>query len=137
MRIDRRLLAVAGLLALSALGLWLEARPPAWIHRDPLLQPFGQGPPPPPLPGAARKDRERTPVPVVLHRATAPELEALPGIGPKTAARILAWRDTTEVVEDLERLREVKGIGPKKLEGLRPWILLGEPSDSMRAVIAD
>ena len=124
MRPDRRLLAVGFLILLSALSLWLESRSPDWIHLDPLLQPFGQGPPPPPRDAAAKDTVDRTPVPVVLADATATELEALPGIGAVTAARILAWRDTVGTVEDLERLREVKGIGPAKLERLRPWLRL-------------
>jgi hypothetical protein len=116
------------LIALSALAGWLERRDPAWIRADPLLQPFGQGPPPPEPRTRERSSRERSPVPVRLSSATAPQLEALPGIGPVTAARILAWRDTVGVVDSGERLQEVHGIGPKKLEGLRPWIRLQSPT---------
>lgn len=130
MRIDRRLLALSTLLALSALGGWLEHRDPAWIRADPLLQPFGLGPPPPEPRTRERSSRKRTPVPVHLSAATAPELEALPGIGPATAAKILAWRDTVGVVEAVERLLEVHGIGPKKLEDLRPWIRLQSAAES-------
>lgn len=130
MRFDRRLLAVSALIAVSAAGLVLEARAPDWLARDPLLQPFGQGPPPPAA-GAERKDARRTPMPVLLSRATTEELVALPRIGPKTAARILAWRDSVGTVGDLERLREVRGIGPKTLEGLRPWIRLDPPGEAV------
>jgi hypothetical protein len=115
---------MTALVVLSALGGWLERRDPAWIRADPLLQPFGQGPPPPEPRTRERSSRERSPVPVELSAATSPELEALPGIGPATAAKILAWRDTVGVVESVDRLLEVHGIGPKKLEGLRPWIRL-------------
>ncbi len=124
MRLDRRLVAMTVLIALSVLAGWLEHRDPAWIRADPLLQPFGQGPPPPEPRTRERSSRQRSPVPVELSAATSPELEALPGIGPVTAARILAWRDTVGVVDSVERLQEVHGIGPKKLEGLRPWIRL-------------
>lgn len=132
MRVDRRVLAVAGLTVLSVAGLVLEARPPAWIRLDPLLQPFGQGIPPEADGAGENNDRDRSPVPVTLSAATRPELEALPGIGPRTAERIIAWRDTAGTVDDLERLREVRGIGPAKLEALRPWIHLGALPDSMR-----
>lgn len=132
MRFDRRLLAAAALVLVSVTGLVLEARSPAWLAQDPLLQPFGQGPPPPPDAEAERNDTRRTPLPVLLSRATPEELVALPRIGPKTAARILAWRDTVGTVKDLERLQEVRGIGPKTLEGLRPWILL-EPEPAATA----
>jgi competence protein ComEA len=53
-----------------------------------------------------------------LNTATAAELEALPGIGPKTAAAIIAGRPYS-TVEDLLR---VKGIGPATLEKLRPYV---------------
>lgn len=131
MRVDRRALAVFGLVAVSAAGLLAERQQPAWIRKDPLLQPFGHGDPPSDA-SAAKKDRERTPVPVILADATVDELVLLPGIGPKTAARIVAWRDTTGTVDRVDRLREVRGIGPAKLEALRPWVLLAPPGDSLR-----
>lgn len=45
-------------------------------------------------------------------------LETLPGVGPATAARIVAARPF-HTVEDLLR---VAGIGPVRLEALRPWV---------------
>ncbi len=67
--------------------------------------------------------RNRTPTaalttPIDLNTATAAELEALPGVGPKTAAAIIAGRPYS-TVEDLLR---VKGIGPATLEKLRPYV---------------
>lgn len=56
--------------------------------------------------------------PLDINTATAAELEALPGIGPKTAAAIIAGRPYSSV-EDLLR---VKGIGPATLEKLRPYV---------------
>ena len=50
-------------------------------------------------------------------------LATLPGVGPVTAARIVAARPFHEV-EDLLR---VSGIGPVRLEALRPWGTLGRP----------
>lgn len=137
MRVDRRLVASLALVAVSLVGLLVERRSPAWIELDPLLQPFGQGDPPADDPAAEKNDPSRTPMPVVLARATVDELVALPGIGPKTAARIVAWRDTIGTVDRVERLREVHGIGPAKLEALRPWIRLEAPGDSMTALLPD
>lgn len=50
--------------------------------------------------------------------ASAGELETLPGIGPSLAASIIANRPYGSV-DDLLR---VQGIGPKKLESLRPFL---------------
>ncbi len=55
---------------------------------------------------------------VSLNRASAAELEALPGIGPALAARIVAGRPY-RAANDLDR---VKGIGPKALERLEKLV---------------
>jgi competence protein ComEA len=53
-----------------------------------------------------------------LNTATAAELESLPGIGPKTAADIIAHRTDSGPFSSPDDLLEVSGIGPKKLAGL-------------------
>ncbi len=62
--------------------------------------------------------------PVALNSATARELERLPLVGPKTAALILQYRRRHGPFPDLESLTQVKGIGPRTLERLRPLIVL-------------
>lgn len=57
--------------------------------------------------------------PVNLNRATAAELEALPGIGPSLAAQIVAWRDQHGPFSSVEDLDEVPGIGPAILDRVR------------------
>jgi competence ComEA-like helix-hairpin-helix protein len=57
---------------------------------------------------------------VPVNHATQAELEALPGIGPTLAQRIIAGRPYHRL-EDLDR---VKGIGPKTLEKLGKWLEL-------------
>jgi len=56
---------------------------------------------------------------VNLNRASVAELQAVPGIGPATAERIVAYRDQHGTFTSLEQLVEVKGIGQAKLAKLR------------------
>lgn len=59
-----------------------------------------------------------------MNYASRQELELLDGVGPATSARIVQARPYP-TVEDLLRVR---GIGPKTLERLRPWVgVLREP----------
>lgn len=58
-----------------------------------------------------------------VNSASASELESLPGIGPAIAARIIAARAQQGRLRSLEDLDKVKGLGPKKLEVLRPHVV--------------
>jgi competence protein ComEA len=59
--------------------------------------------------------------PVDVNRATADELQKLPGIGPKLAQRILDERGRARF-KSVDDLRRVAGIGAKTLEHLRPYV---------------
>jgi competence protein ComEA len=48
-----------------------------------------------------------------LNSATASQLDTLPGVGPVTAERIIAWRTEHRRFSRVEELQEVDGIGPK------------------------
>lgn len=63
---------------------------------------------------------DATPVVVNLNSATAAELDALPGVGPATAAAILAYREEHGPFGAVDDLLEVRGIGDAKLEQIRP-----------------
>jgi competence protein ComEA len=56
---------------------------------------------------------------VSLSTATVEQLDALDGIGPTLAQRILQWRDTHGGFKSVEQLREVDGIGEKRFAALR------------------
>ena len=84
--------------------------------------------------GAARAPRgaaERTAAlgSLEVDRATAADWERLPGIGPALAARIVADRAAHGPFRGPEGLLRVRGIGPKTLDRLRPF-LRSAPADS-------
>ena len=54
-----------------------------------------------------------------LSSATVQQLDALDGIGPTLAQRILQWRDAHGGFKSVAQLREVEGIGEKRFEALR------------------
>ena len=78
--------------------------------------------------GSARSSVRNTPTrssgPVILNRASAKELEALDGIGPVLATRIIAYRNANGPFVTLEALLEVSGIGPAKFAQFKEKIRL-------------
>ncbi|MFP1676271.1 ComEA family DNA-binding protein [Gardnerella sp. Marseille-Q9691] len=54
-----------------------------------------------------------------INTATVDQLQSLKGIGPKTAARIIAHRKRVGGFNSLEDLLQIKGIGPKTLNKFR------------------
>ena len=63
-----------------------------------------------------------------LNRATEQDFEALPGIGPVLAERIVEYRQARGAFRDVEQLRLVKGIGKKKFERIRSLIGVTSPA---------
>jgi competence protein ComEA len=59
-----------------------------------------------------------------LNRASAGELESLPGIGTVLAQRVIAFRESVGRFQKIEDLRGVKGIGAKKFEGLKSFVMV-------------
>ena len=125
------LIKLAMLGATVALVLWM-----GW----PAEKPEPEATPNPPSvlqAGAPARPSEPAPPPGLLHearpslldlnRATAQELEGLPGVGPVLAQRIVQWRDAHGRFRSLEDLNAVKGIGEKKLSRLRRLVTVGKP----------
>jgi competence protein ComEA len=59
---------------------------------------------------------------VNLTTADAAALDTLPGVGPATAAKILAWRDEHGRFESVDDLLDVGGIGDAKLDAIRDLV---------------
>ena len=59
---------------------------------------------------------------VDLNAATEEELDGLPGVGPVTAAAIVAWRAANGSFTSVDQLADVDGIGPARLEKLRAQV---------------
>jgi competence protein ComEA len=57
-----------------------------------------------------------------LNTATVAQLDALPGVGPVTAAAIVAWRQSNGKFTSVDQLGDVEGIGPARLEKLRALV---------------
>jgi competence protein ComEA len=57
-----------------------------------------------------------------LNSANASQLDSLPGVGPVTAERIIAWRTEHRRFSRVEELQEVDGIGPKTYAQIEPHV---------------
>jgi competence protein ComEA len=70
----------------------------------------------PPVPGDSLSVR------IAINRATAAELQALPRVGPVLAARILEHRERNGPFHSLLDLQRVPGIGPRTAARLAPLV---------------
>ena len=64
---------------------------------------------------------------VNLNTASASDLEGLPGIGAKTAARIIEYRQKNGPFKKVEELMNVRGVGEKNFLKLKPQIAVAPP----------
>jgi competence protein ComEA len=58
-----------------------------------------------------------------VNRADWPELALMPNIGEQLAKRIVADRAERGPFHDLAELRRVRGVGPKTLDSMKPYLL--------------
>ena len=120
-RVMDAIAAAGGLLSdadLSSINLARRVQDEAHYH-VPLL---GETPAPPLDPTTANLGTRVDDGPeslVDLNSATTRELESLPGIGPVTAGRIIAHRDSNGPFATLDDVLDVHGIGPKTLDAVR------------------
>jgi competence protein ComEA len=70
-------------------------------------------------PAAAAGSPGRPAGPLSLNSATVEQLDALPGIGPVLAQRIVQYRDQHGGFSSVDQLRKVSGFGERRLADLR------------------
>ena len=69
--------------------------------------------------------------PIDLNVANVKELQELPGVGPVTAQRIIDMRQKSGHFKRVEDLLAVRGISPKKLDAMRPYVSITVPPPSV------
>lgn len=90
-------------------------------------------------PSAAAQDSDRSATksapgaPVNLNTATAAQLESLPGIGARTAALIVEYRQKNGSFKKIEDLMNVRGVGEKSFLRLKPLITVTPPKTDRAA----
>ncbi len=67
-----------------------------------------------------------------LNKADHAQLLQLPGVGENLAQRIEAYRADHNGFRDVDELRQVRGIGPKQLEKMRPFLRVVPRADDER-----
>ena len=107
----------AMLVATIAVVLWIGWPVPQ--ETTPLVQTAQPAPVAQPVAAASPAKAESK---IDINHASAVELQALPGVGPVLAQRMVEWRTAHGRYRTVEDLQEVKGIGKKRLEQLRPLV---------------
>jgi len=69
-------------------------------------------------------------VPVDLNHGSLEELQTLPGIGPVLAERIVQYRREHGRFVSMAEVKQVRGIGAKRFEQLRPYVRVGQSEEA-------
>ena len=69
-------------------------------------------------------NNSNSPIKLDINSADLASLIKLPGIGEKTAQRIIKFRDAKKKIINLEELLAVKGIGKAKLRELKKFLII-------------
>ncbi|MCL4473644.1 MAG: helix-hairpin-helix domain-containing protein [Actinobacteria bacterium] len=75
-------------------------------------------------PGAAGAGPSGAQQPINLNSATIDQLNSLDGIGPKTAQKIIDYREAHGGFKSVEELLEVPGIGPSKFDQIKNQVVI-------------
>jgi competence ComEA-like helix-hairpin-helix protein len=66
--------------------------------------------------------------PLDLNAATAAQLAQVPGVGASSAKAIVQFRQKSGPFERVEDLLAIRGISPRKLEQIRPYVNISKPA---------
>ena len=101
-----------------------DENPPTPIRPAPAVRPAAAAKADKPAartPAAVKKKGDGPSEPIDVNTASAEELEQLPHVGPTLSARIIQFREQRPF-QSVDEMRRVKGIGPKILDELRPFV---------------
>jgi len=84
--------------------------------------PSGSGAGPGPRAASGGPKAPSPEAPLDLNTSDETQLDALPGVGPATAHAIVGYRQRNGRFRSVDELIDVPGIGPSKLETMRPLV---------------
>jgi competence protein ComEA len=88
------------------------------------------------LPVAVATTKKPPPRPININSANSTELQQVPGIGPATADKILQMRKSYGAFESADDLLAIRGIGKKRLDKMRKYLIAGQSPAPAKALAA-